>query len=159
MHERAVRNERDCYCNVEEREAIQEKATTRLRSIADVSFRLVFSCNNVVDLRRRQPIERHQDADEPENRVHDFDWELLRREEQRKQADVPTDSQWAKGTKVPSVFEREEAEGDDDEQDGFLVHVPAEEEGGVGAEGEGGDEACPGGLEEELDEGGLGRGC
>ena len=57
---------------------------------------------------------------------------------------------------MAAVFEREKAEGDNDEEDRFLVDVPAEEEGGVCAEGQGGDEVVPGGAEEEFGERGLG---
>lgn len=63
----------------------------------------------------------------------------------------------AEGAEVASVFEGEEAEGDDDEEDGFLVDMPAEEEGRVAAECEGADEVVPGRSEEELCERDLRR--
>lgn len=69
---------------------------------------------------------------------------------------MPGDGERAESSQVSSVFQRYQAERDDDEQDGFFVHVPAEEEGGVCAEGSGCDEVGPGGAEEEFDECGLG---
>ena len=57
---------------------------------------------------------------------------------------------------MAAVLERDKAEGNDDEEDRFLVDVPAEEEGGVCTEGQGGDEVVPGGAEEKFDKRGLG---
>ena len=47
-------------------------------------------------------------------------------------------------SEISAIFERKKAEGDDDEKDGFLVDVPAKQEGGVPAEGKGGNESVPG---------------
>lgn len=47
---------------------------------------------------------------------------------------------------MPAVVERDETKGNDDQQDGFLMDVPAEEEGGVGTEGSGCHEVGPRGL-------------
>ncbi len=69
---------------------------------------------------------------------------------------MTADGQGAEGAEVAAVLEREKAEGDDDEQDRFLVDVPAEEEGSVGAERQGADEVVPGGAEEKFDKRGLG---
>ncbi len=69
---------------------------------------------------------------------------------------MTADGQGAEGAEVAAVLEREKAEGDDDEEDRFLVDVPAEEEGGVGAERQGGDEIVPRRAEEEFGERGLG---
>lgn len=41
--------------------------------------------------------------------------------------------EWAECAQVASVLKGDEAEGNDDEQDGFLVNVPAEKEGCVRA--------------------------
>lgn len=57
----------------------------------------------------------------------------------------------AEGTEVASVFEGDETEWDDNEEDGFFVDVPAEEEGGIAAEGYCADEGIPGWIKEELD--------
>lgn len=43
-------------------------------------------------------------------------------------------SQGSECTKESTVVERNQAEGNDDQEDGFLVNVPAEEEGRVTAE-------------------------
>lgn len=107
------------------------------------------------DLRRRETVESEQEGDEPEDGVGDFDGKFGDREEQGEQADVPGDGERAERSQVSSVFQRDQAEGYDDEQDGFFVHVPAEKEGGVGAEGGGCHEICPGGAEEEFDKRGL----
>ena len=65
------------------------------------------------------------------------------------------DSQRTEGAEVATVFQRDERKRDDDEENGFLVDVPAEEEGCVAAEGDGADELLPflDGAEEEFDEG------
>lgn len=60
-------------------------------------------------------------------------------------------------TQVSSVVERDEAEGDDDEEDGLLVYVPAEKERCIGTECSGRDKVGPGWAEEEFDQGGLER--
>lgn len=56
---------------------------------------------------------------------------------------------------VSSVFQREEAEGDDDEEDRFLMDMPAEEERCVAAERDRCHKIVPRWLEEQLDESGL----
>jgi hypothetical protein len=43
--------------------------------------------------------------------------------------------EWAERSKVSAIIERNQAEGDDDKENSFLMDVPAEEERGVGAEG------------------------
>jgi hypothetical protein len=40
------------------------------------------------------------------------------------------------GAEISTVLECEQAEGDDDKEDGFLMDMPAEEKGGVAAERE-----------------------
>ena len=61
------------------------------------------------------------------------------------------DSEGSECAEVTTVFEGEEGEGDEDEEDCFFVDVPAEEEGGVGAEGEGANKCGPGRVEEKAD--------
>lgn len=56
---------------------------------------------------------------------------------------------------MTAVVQCDEAERDYDKQDGFFMNVPAEEEGGVGAECGCCDEVGPRWAEEELDQGGL----
>jgi hypothetical protein len=65
--------------------------------------------------------------------------------------------QRAESSQVSAVVQRYQTEWDDDQQDRFLVHVPAEEERGVGAECRGRYEVGPCRAEEELDESGLER--
>ena len=60
------------------------------------------------------------------------------------------DGERPEGAEVAAVFQSNKAEREDDEEDGFFVDVPAEEEGGVAAEGERADECFPGGVEEEF---------
>ena len=60
------------------------------------------------------------------------------------------DCQWPEGAQVASVFQGEQGERDKYQENGFLVYVPAEEEGGIGAERESGDEGVPGWREEEF---------
>lgn len=59
------------------------------------------------------------------------------------------------GAQITTIFQRDEAERDDDKQNGFFVYVPAEEEGGITAECQGCDKVCPGWAEEQFDQGGL----
>lgn len=68
---------------------------------------------------------------------------------------MPRYCERAKRAEVAPVFERDQAERDDDQENGLFVHVPAEEEGGVAAESDGADERFPVGPEPELDEGEL----
>lgn len=63
------------------------------------------------------------------------------------------DGKRTEGAEVAAIAESDERGGDEDQENGFLVDVPAEEEGGVGAEGGGADEGGPCGVEEEADEG------
>jgi hypothetical protein len=49
----------------------------------------------------------------------------------------------AESSKVSTVVECDQAEGDDDKENGFLVDVPAKEERGVGTKGGSGDEVGP----------------
>lgn len=56
------------------------------------------------------------------------------------------------GTEIATIGECDEGEGDDDQEDCFFVDVPAEEEGGIAAEGDGSDEGFPGWGKEELGE-------
>jgi len=133
MHQRAIRYEGDRHRNVEQRKPVQQEDTRLLR-------------------RRCQPIKREEEGDEPENSVDDFDRELHRREQQREQADVSRDGERSEGPQVSPVFEREQAEREDDEQDGLFVDVPAEEERGVAAQRQRGDEILPRRLQEELEQ-------
>lgn len=102
--------------------------------------------------RRRHAVEDQQHRDQPEDGVDDFGGEIHSREEQRKQAHVARDGKGSEGAKVASVLERQQAERDDDEEDGFFVDVPAEEEGSVAAERDGRDEGFPSRFQEELDQ-------
>lgn len=61
-------------------------------------------------------------------------------------------SQRAEGAKVATVVKRDQAERYNDQQNRFLMDVPAEEERGVSAESGGGHKIGPCRPEEELDE-------
>lgn len=132
MHERGVHNQRDAERDVHEAEPVQQEDTRAAASWCE-------------------PVEGQQEQHEPEDRVHGLDGELGGREEEGEEGDVAGDGQGSEGAKIPTVLECDEGEWDDDEQDGLLVDVPAEEERGVPAERNGADEAGPGGIEEELD--------
>lgn len=108
--------------------------------------------DKLIDLRRCQSIECQQKQDKPEDGVRCLDREFLCREEQRKQRDVTRHGKWPKGSKVSAVLEREEAERDDDQQNGFFMYVPAEQERRVTAERESPDKGIPRWLQEELDQ-------
>lgn len=57
----------------------------------------------------------------------------------------------SEGAEVTAVVKRDEAEGNDDQQDGFFVDVPTEEEGSISAESGSCNEIGPCRSEEELD--------
>lgn len=65
---------------------------------------------------------------------------------------MPGNGQGSKGTKVSTVPEADQGEGDEDQEDGFFVDVPAKEEGGVGAQSDGANKRFPVWLEEEANE-------
>ena len=92
---------------------------------------------------------------QPEDGVHRLERELGGCEEEREERHVSGDRERLEGAVVSPIFERDQAERDDDEEDGLLVHVPAEEEGGVAAESHGADEGLPVGAEPEFDQGKL----
>ena len=66
-------------------------------------------------------------------------------------------SQRSKSAKMPTVLKRQETERYDHEQDGFLVHMPAEQKGGITTQRDGTDESIPRRPQEQLDEGDLRR--
>ena len=103
-------------------------------------------------LRWCQTVEGKEEGHEPENRVCNLDREFGSCEEQWEQTDVACHSQWAEGTEVATIVERDQAERNDDQQNRFLVDVPAEEERGVSAEGGSCHEVRPCRAQEELDE-------
>jgi len=70
---------------------------------------------------------------------------------------VTCDRQGSESPEVAPVFERQEAEWDDDEQDGLFMHVPAEEKRGIAAKRHGRNKGLPSGLEEKFDEADLGK--
>lgn len=131
MDEGAVGDERDAHGNVQEAESIEEKDAGASGG-------------------RREAIKGEQEEEEPEDGVDGLDGEFCGGEEQGKERDVSGDGERAKGTKVAAVLEREQGKWNEDEEDGFLVHVPAKEKGGIGAEGNGTDKSFPGRCEEEL---------
>lgn len=98
-------------------------------------------------------VEGEEEDEQPGNGVEDLDWELGRGVKEREERDVACNSEWAEGAEVAAVAKGDEGGGDEDQQDSFLVDVPAKEERGVGAEGGGADEGGPGGVEEEAYEG------
>jgi len=57
---------------------------------------------------------------------------------------MSSDGKRAESAQKPAVLEREQAERDYDEKYCFFMHVPAEEEGGVRAEGCRTDKSFPG---------------
>lgn len=60
--------------------------------------------------------------------------------------------QRSESSKVSTIFERKQAEWDNDEQNRLLMDVPAEQERGIAAEGDCRHEVVPVGVEEELQE-------
>ncbi len=134
MDEGTVRDERDTDGDIQEREAIEEEHARAVR-------------------RRGQMIEGEEEDQQPSKGVEDLDRELGRGVKEGKERDVASDGEGAESTEISAIAEGDKGCGNEDQQNGFLMDVPAEEEGGVGAEGGGADEGGPGGVEEEADEG------
>ena len=103
-------------------------------------------------LRRCQAAKCDQKQDQPEYCIHRLDRELRSSKQQRKQRDMPSNSQGAECTERSPVLQGYQTERDDDKQDRFLMHMPPEEERGVAAEGDRANENFPSWLDEKLDE-------
>lgn len=58
--------------------------------------------------------------------------------------------QGAERSKVPSIFQCEQAERNDYQQDCLLVNMPSKKERGIAAKSDGSNECLPGWLEEKL---------
>jgi len=65
---------------------------------------------------------------------------------------VSRNSKWAKCAEETPIFQCQEAERDDDEEYGFFVYVPTEEERSIAAKSDRADKSVPGRLDEELRE-------
>ena len=65
---------------------------------------------------------------------------------------MPCHSKRTEGTEVSSIFDRDQAEWDDNQEHGFLVHVPAEQKRCVCAKGDGAHKELPGWSEPELEQ-------
>lgn len=61
-------------------------------------------------------------------------------------------SEWTKCTEETPIFQCQETERDNDEEYGFFMYVPSEEEGGITAKSGRAYESVPGWLDEELRE-------
>ena len=95
MHQRAVHDQRDRNGVVQQREAVEQE-------------------NARMDGHGREFLERVQEEDQPEDGVDCLYGELGGGEEQWEERDVAGDCERSEGAEVPAVFEREEAEGDED---------------------------------------------
>lgn len=73
--------------------------------------------------------------------------------QEREERDVAGRREHLERREQSAVLADDKRQGHDDEHDGLLVDVPAKEEGGVGAEGDGADEALELGLEEQGHQG------
>lgn len=60
--------------------------------------------------------------------------------------------EWSESAKVSSVLQRDETEGKNDQQNGFLMNMPAKQEGRVAAEGHSSDEVVPGCIQKQFDQ-------
>ena len=63
---------------------------------------------------------------------------------------MPRHGQGPERADMASVLESDEAEGDEDEENGLLVHMPPEQEGGIAAQCHGADESVPGRTVEKF---------
>ena len=79
------------------------------------------------DIRRRKSIKREQEQNEPKDCVHCFDRKLSCCEEQWKKRNMTGYCQRSESTKISPVSQCDQAEGDENSEDSFLMHMPAEE--------------------------------
>lgn len=56
---------------------------------------------------------------------------------------MTSNRQWAKGTEMSSVPERDKAKGDDDQQNGLFVNVPPKEKRCIPAKSDSTDKCLP----------------
>lgn len=66
---------------------------------------------------------------------------------------MPCYCEWAKRGEVPSIFESNQAERDDDQKDGFLMNMPAKKERGISTQGDSADKGIPIRTTPELHQG------
>lgn len=133
MYQRSIRNQWYANNNKQRRRSIQQEPPPRRRS-------------------RHNSVERIQEDKKPGDGVRNLDRPLRSGEQKREEGNVPRDGEGLEGGEVSAVFEAQEREGEDHEEDGFFVDVPAEEEGGVTAEGDGAEEIVISRLRKEFDE-------
>lgn len=108
-------------------------------------------------LRWREMVKGQEEHHEPGNGVNGLDGELGGGEEEREERDMAGDGQRSESTQISAVGEGNEAEWDDDQENRFFVHMPAEEKRRITTKGDGTDECIPSWLEEEFDETNLQR--
>ena len=63
---------------------------------------------------------------------------------------MPCNGQRSERAKVPTVFQRQQAERYNHQKDGLFVDMPSKKEGCVAAQGHSSDKGLPGRLEEKL---------
>lgn len=128
-----VDDERDGHRQVQQREAVGIEDATSLRH-------------------RCHLVKGEEEQDQPKHGVDRLDREFGGSEEQREQRNMAGYRERPERTEIPPVFERDQTEGDNDEENGFFVDVPAEEKGCVAAQSNGTDEGFPVWPTPELDQ-------
>lgn len=112
MHERAVQDQRNANCYVQQRKSVQQEYSGPFRD----------GSHSVKD---------KQKQDQPEDGIYRLDGKLGGREEQREKRDMARYRQRSEGAKIPSILEGNQTEWNYDEQNCLLMNMPAEEERGI----------------------------
>lgn len=112
MQKRAIQNQRNRYCDIEQSESIKEKDSG---SSGD----------------RSRSIKYQDEKNEPEDSINSLNRELCGREDKREKGYMPCHRQRPKGTEISSILQCHKAEGYYDKEDGFLMNMPTKQEGGV----------------------------
>lgn len=133
VKERTVQYQGDTDGNVQQRKSIQQEDTRSLR----------YRCDSV---------EGEQEQKEPEDRIDSLDRKFGRGEEKGEERDMPGHSQGPEGPEVSPIFQSNETEGNDDEENRFLVNMPTKEKGRISAESDGTNKRIPVRSEPKLDQ-------
>lgn len=98
----------------------------------------------------RDLVKHEQEQNQPQDGVDRLDGELGRGEEQGEERDVTGHGKRTERAEVPAIFQCDQAEGNDDQEHCLFMDVPAEQERGISAEGDGANECLPVGSKPEF---------
>lgn len=98
-------------------------------------------------------VEDEEEQHQPQDCINSLEGEFGGCKQQREEWDMACNRQRSEGAEVATVLEGDETEWNDDEENGFLMHMPTEEEWCITAEGDRTDKGIPTAwVEPDLDE-------